>query len=132
MSFFDKITEMNPFKKKEDFSFAPLDEAHHDPVPNLEHAPQFESGQFAHAQEPQHDPRMQMPFGETLRQPKVAAMYGHEEPPFHAQKEHNPLQKDLELISSKLDYLKASLESINQRLVNLEHMNRQQIENKKW
>ncbi len=32
----------------------------------------------------------------------------------------NMLEKELEIISSKLDYLKAALESINQRLANLE------------
>jgi hypothetical protein len=35
-----------------------------------------------------------------------------------------PVSKDLELISAKLDALKASLDSVNQRLVNLERIAR--------
>ncbi len=80
------------------------------------------------------DHRMNMPLGENIRQAKISAMYGNEESHYSdaPAQSHNPLQKDLELISSKLDYLKASLDAINQRLVNLEHLAKQEIDSKKW
>ena len=45
---------------------------------------------------------------------------------------HNPLKHDFELLSSKLDYLKASIEAVNQRLANLENLVRQEQEKRKW
>jgi len=134
MGFLDSF---NVFKKKEDFILPPLDsqqqfqpqqqpESLH---PELSAGHNFESGQFAASPPPQQMPlddhRMNLPLGENIRQSRVSAMYGGE----HESETHelrvNPLQKDLELISSKLDYLRASLDAINQRLVNIEHMARQ-------
>jgi hypothetical protein len=130
MSFFDNI---NPFKKKDEFGFAPLDNP---PVeqqpPNLDQGHNFDTGNFAAAAPPQmEDHRMTMPLGESIRQQRTAAMYGETHEPYH-EPEVNPLKKDLELISAKLDYLRASLDAVNQRLVNLEHVTRQQMESRKW
>jgi hypothetical protein len=140
MSFFDNI---NPFRKKEDFNFdsgnqgANMDFAQ----PNLDESHTFESGQFApHPPQPsqpmpQDDHRMTMPLGENIRQQRTQSMYGggdeqapEQRYPSQLQPQHNPLQKELELISSKLDYLKASLDAINQRLVNLEHLSKEEME----
>jgi hypothetical protein len=135
MSFFDSI---NPFRKKEEFNFdsGPSGSNMDFAQPNLDEGHNFDSGQFApHPPQPmpQDDHRMTMPLGENIRQQRVQTMYGgneHSEPryPEPAQTQHNPLQKELELISSKLDYLKASLDAINQRLVNLEHLSKEEME----
>jgi hypothetical protein len=133
MSFFDNI---NPFRKKEEFNF---DSGNHGSnmdfaQPNLDEGHNFESGQFApHPPQPlpQDDHRMTMPLGENIRQQRTQAMYGGDESSesrYPNQIQHNPLQKELELISSKLDYLKASLDAINQRLVNLEHLSKEEME----
>ncbi len=43
------------------------------------------------------------------------------------------MSKDIEVISSKIDALRASLDSVNQRLINVEHMLREDKESKyKW
>ncbi|MEM2138723.1 MAG: hypothetical protein QXM96_01060, partial [Candidatus Woesearchaeota archaeon] len=89
-------------------------------IPNSGFSPMSSQQQ---SQQQSFDNRMRMPLGENIRQEK---MHSYDEPQI-IQKE-NPLEKDLELISAKLDYLKASLESINQRLANLEHMARQESE----
>ncbi len=135
MGFFDGI---NPFKKKDDFSLPPI-EGYNDSTPNFSHenTPNFGDG-LNHDPVDGHsdatfttpDPRMNMPLGENIRQQRMEAVHGQGE--FHEVQQHNPLQKDLELISSKLDYLKASLEAINQRLANLEHMSRNQENQKRW
>ena len=72
---------------------------------------------------PMEDHRMRMPLGESIRQQRIAAM--HEAQPLE---EPSTLKKDLELISSKLDYLKASLDAVNQRIINLESLTRQEME----
>jgi hypothetical protein len=151
MSFLDNLSNLNPFRKKEDFGFPPLNEGNNNDFsphnfeqgpnldmgqPNLEQGPNFNPGNFSanppNGQMPLDDHRMTMPLGDTIRQTKISAMYGNEDTPVREVRDHNPLQKDLELISSKLDYLKASLDAINQRLVNLEHMTKQEMENKRW
>ncbi len=154
MSFLDTLNNLNPFKKKDEFSFSSLDQQNHDlghpnfqqgnnmdfAQPNLDSSPDFNSGSFSanppNSQMPMDDHRMTMPLGESVRQTRISAMYGNDQSPheIHETRDHNPLQKDLELISSKLDYLKASLDAINQRLVNLEHLARQDNENnnRRW
>ena len=69
---------------------------------------------------------MSMPLGESIRQQKYGSEFSS------PSQQENPMKKDLDLISSKLDYLKASIEAINQRLVNLEHLVRQEQQNKRW
>jgi hypothetical protein len=137
MGFFDNL---NPFKKKDEFSLSPLDNPAlppaqgygHDEMPNfgdgLSHDPMDGHSQPTFAAP---DPRMNMPLGESIRQQRMETMHGNPDG-YHEPPAHNPLQKDLELISSKLDYLKASLEAINQRIANLEHMARNQEGQKKW
>ncbi|MCM2325493.1 MAG: hypothetical protein NDI94_03455 [Candidatus Woesearchaeota archaeon] len=146
MGFFDNI---NPFKKKDDFGFPPIN---NNPVNNnnflngnnlglgneqpnfgdgLPHNPLDSHSIPSFEQQPTSDPRMNMPMGESLRQGRGEGQHPSEYPEFMDQR-HNPLQKDLELISSKLDYLKASLEAINQRLANIEHMSRNQGQDKRW
>ncbi|MFH2021415.1 MAG: hypothetical protein ABIJ34_08445 [archaeon] len=149
MGFFDKF---NPFKKDEG-PVLPFDT---NPAPSQEHnygigEHNFEPHNFdtpPQANNPnmgndiftpsptehgaQDDPRMRMPLGESVKLGK----YGNEQVDEYSgnsqQESKNPLQKDLDLISSKLDYLKASLEAINQRLVNLEHIVKQEQQNRKW
>jgi hypothetical protein len=135
MGFFDNI---NPFKKKDDFGLLPMDNLG-DSTPSYSHesTPNFGDG-LGHDPVDGHsdatftapDPKMNMPLGENVRQQRIEAMHGQND--YHEPVQSNPLQKDLELISSKLDYLKASLEAINQRLANLEHMSRNQENQKKW
>lgn len=157
MGFFDKF---NPFKKDDGFgdlglppldsnqgmSGAPMDSTAGlgappmDPnssmspsTPGLgQPSPNLSAG-FGQP-EPMDDHRMNMPMGESLRQNNVNDMHSFNPAPVQHPKVHdnNPLQKDLELISSKLDYLKASLEAINQRLANLEHLARQEQDKGKW
>lgn len=139
MSILDTLGSINPFKKKDDFGFPPIDSG---PGIEMGHQnldqPSFDPGQFsARAPPPEthdalDDHRMTMPLGESVRQQRVSAMYGNEGRDPYQEVRENPLQKDLELISSKLDYLKASLDAINQRLVNLEHLAKQEMETKRW
>jgi len=85
--------------------------------------------------QPLDDHRMKMPLGESVRQSGLDSMNNvHNPPPTPHPQAHdpNPLQKDMEILSSKLDYLKASLESINQRLANLEHLARKEQDKPKW
>jgi len=85
--------------------------------------------------QPLDDHRMKMPLGESVRQSGLDSMNNmHNPPPTPHPQAHdpNPLQKDMEILSSKLDYLKASLESINQRLANLEHIARKEQDKPKW
>ena len=144
MGFFDNI---NPFKKKDDFGFPPLDNNNinnnqfsHNNLgigneqanfgDGLPHNPMGDhQGTSSFSTENTPDPRMNMPMGESLRQNRVEGMHGSSFPEYNETKT-TPLQKDLELISAKLDYLKASLEAINQRLANLEHMNKSS--EKRW
>jgi len=151
MGFFDKI---NPFKKNNDFlNNDPLakDPLHHDfskgheldplhsPTPGTHHDPLHQTqdplhsnplGKSSHLDagpsSPQQldDPRMTMPLGQSMRQKRIEAMHSdYNEPAFD-----ESLKKDFELISSKLDYLKATLESINQRLANLEQIARREMD----
>lgn len=73
---------------------------------------------------PQPDSSISMPLGDNLNQ--------RPQPTPFPQNNQNPLKHDFELISSKLDYLKASIEAVNQRLANIEHLVRQEQDNKKW
>ena len=145
MSILDALGAINPFKKKEEFSFPPIDSGPgHDlsphnfeqnqgmshEMPSLHQDPHYGPGM--ESQSALDDHRMTMPLGDNIRQQRMSSMHGEEEE-YHEQKSMpNPLHKELELISSKLDYLKASLDAVNQRLVNLEHMTRQEMEGKKW
>src|SRR3989338_5954006 len=131
MGIFDSI---NPFRKKDELALPPLDSMGGNDTFNP--SSQEYGGPPSMSQpEPMDDPRMRMPLGENIRQGRMEAMYGSDDgyqptsPGFHGP---NPLQKELDLISSKLDYLKAGMEAINQRLANLEHMARQEQEKKKW
>ncbi len=136
MSFFDSI---NPFKKKDEFSFDSGSSGNNTDFshPNIDSGHNFDPGSFAANPPqplPQDDHRMTMPLGENIRQKRVQAIYGGDEGtepryPEQLAVQHNPLQKELELISSKLDYLKASLDAVNQRLVNLEHLTKHEMEN---
>lgn len=148
MSFIDKLM----FWKKED-PFPPLgaDGLPHDGLPPLEtpsSTPNFDPtplgssapafGALNEQQQPgtpggiEHDLRMQpvrypqsSPYSQSPQYPQSAPY------PQDAQKpaeQDNLLAKELEIISSKLDFLKASLENINQRLANMERVNQQQ----KW
>lgn len=149
MGFFDKI---NPFKKKDDLGLPPIDSSMglgQSPMnPNAMNDTNFSQSQPSHlsnppnlndnsqnwnqpVQEPINDHRMNMPLGENLRQSTSDNMHDNS----HHRETHvqsNPLQKDLELISSKLDYLKASLEAVNQRIANIEHLARQDQDKKRW
>jgi hypothetical protein len=148
MGFFDKF---NPFKKPEEFGFSGEPGPASGPAPGQNYGlgdhnfepHNFEGGNFdaggghPHGEDifthspgsphPQNDPRMTMPLGESIRQQN----YGNPEYG-QPQQQENPLKKDMDLISSKLDYLKASIEAINQRLVNLEHLVRTEQQNKRW
>ncbi len=73
------------------------------------------------------------------RQPVMPAMPQQPQPDFQSHPLHgtvnpneNPLQKDFEILSSKLDYLKASIEAVNQRLANLEHLVKQEQDKRRW
>ena len=144
MGLFDSI---NPFKKKDDLGLPPLDQdpnlamksgnESHDlgigqqPLPTTPAMPATPSAPSMGQQQPMDDHRMNMPLGDSLRQERIGAMHGSSD--IHEIKQqHNPMQKELELISSKLDYLRASLEAINHRLETLEHLTKQELENKKW
>jgi len=89
---------------------------------------------------PLDDHRMDMPIGDSLNQNRhdpynVEHDYNNYAPNRYSRQNEseNPLKKDIELISSKLDYLKASLEAINQRIANLEHLTKQEMNNnKRW
>jgi len=161
MSFLDALSHLNPLKKKDDLGL-PIDDSGYenpfnkplggnDPLANPlsgHHEPLGPSGEqnmhnpdhgmnhdnFGHDL-PQDDPRMGMPLGDSLRKPQENNSYEIHDEGFqtkHDRNKHNPLEKDLELISSKLDYLKASLEAVNQRLANLEQMTKHDIEQRKW
>jgi hypothetical protein len=157
MSIFDNL---NPFKKKEELSFPSLDSGPQESPqfqphtfeennntglgqhefgmhePGTDHdfnAPSFRAPAPEMPMQQQRDNRMTMPLGETVRQQRSAEAENNEQGDTYGQPiRHNPMQKDLDLISSKLDYLKASLDAINQRLVNIEHLAKQESENKKW
>ena len=151
MGIFDSI---NPFKKKDEFGLPPLDSSaglgtidtgmHVEPQHNVsagnfvtpsETQFSFQQPQMEQPQQemPQDDSRMRMPLGESVRSARynTATAEEHQPAEYHRD-EYNPLKKELELISSKLDYLKASIEAVNQRLVNLEHLARQEMDKKKW
>ncbi len=143
MGLFDSI---NPFKKKDDLGLPPLDQD-----PNLTMKSGNENHDLGIGQQPlpttpgmtppappHHDPnqpqalddhRMKMPLGDSLRQGRMEAMHGSN---IHELQQGNPMQKELELISSKLDYLRASLDAVNHRLESLEHLTKQELENRKW
>ena len=76
------------------------------------------------------DHRMSMPLGQSINSTPQSP---HSAFPI---KNENPLKQDFELLSSKLDYLKASIEAVNQRLANIENLVRQDQNNqnnsKKW
>jgi hypothetical protein len=148
MGFFDKF---NPFKKNDglgDLGLPPFEanaglgappmgpNASMSPsMPTLGGEPAQNLTSGFNQPEPMNDHRMNMPMGESLKQNNVNDMHSYTPSPISQPKpevNHNPLQKDLELISSKLDYLKASLEAINQRLANLEHLARQEQDKGKW
>ncbi|MBT3463985.1 hypothetical protein HN789_02840 [archaeon] len=138
MGIFDK------FKKKDDFAFptgnsnsnAGLGEPPIDSHSSLDQ-PAGSSDIFtAPVQVPSSqptDPRMSMPLGESV-QPSLGAQTQSQGMSQHATQPHssNPIKQDFELISSKLDYLKASIEAINQRLANIEHLVKQEQDKKKW
>jgi hypothetical protein len=151
MSFLDTLSGMNPFKKKDDFAFPPMDNSQQDfSQPGLDNNSQFGNPQqfdnshmnqgnydfqqpHQQSQQPLNDQRMTMPLGENIRQGRVSGMYGEDSAhEVHESRDHNPMQKDMDLLSSKLDYLRLSLDSINQRLANLEHLVRSEMEKKKW
>ncbi len=143
MGLFDGI---NIFKKKEDLGLPPLDKdpnlamnsgnESHDlgigqkPLPTTPGMPATPSAPGMGQQQPMDDHRMNMPLGDSLRQDQIGAM--HDSNIHEVRQQHNPMQKELELISSKLDYLRASLEAVNHRLETLEQMTKQELENKKW
>ena len=74
------------------------------------------------------EPRMPetppQPFGqEQTNYPNVTPPPGTPPPQsFQAPQQEDIASKNMEIISSKLDFLKASLENINQRLTNLENI----------
>ncbi len=71
----------------------------------------------------EHDLRMQpaQSFGQNPGYPDRQPRHNYPE----SKDPENLLAKELEIISTKLDYLKASLENINQRLSNLERSSNQ-------
>ncbi len=75
--------------------------------PGVSTPPQFQQQQF------QQQPRQQQQFQQQPRQ---------QQPQQYPQQQTS--SKDLELISAKLDALKSSLDSMNQRLANLERLAR--------
>ena len=142
MGIFDKI---NPFKRKDDLGLPPIESNYGLGTPPMDSHTGLNSDQnlpspLPHEnsqplqQQPLDDHRMTMPLGENIRQGRVEAMHNQNNPHEHLEssRPHNPLQKDLEIISSKLDYLKASMEAINQRLANLEHLARNEHGKKGW
>ncbi|MEK6916819.1 MAG: hypothetical protein AABW92_03670 [Nanoarchaeota archaeon] len=141
MGIFDNI---NPFKKRDELALPPLDGGlNNDPLsrsPGIDQNfdtpdPNFDTPSFSDINsepQPMDDPRMRMPLGDNIRQGRMEAMHGDSGYNEIRENRPNPLQKDLDLISSKLDYLKAGIEAVNQRLANLENLTRQEQEKKKW
>lgn len=134
MGFFDNFKS----KKKDDFGFNPNSGGIGEPPidshstidsmgeSNIFTSPNSQSDSNYGESQPL-DPRMSMPLGESMNSRQNPIQ--HSSFPNNNQ---NPLKQDFELISSKLDYLKASIEAVNQRLANLEHLVRQEQERKKW
>ena len=133
------LDRLNIFGKKEDdlsFLDTPLDSPAQNPAldpndPGFHDSPKNPSFQ-PYNEQPQDDHRMRMPLGDSLRQQQNYGYNDQHAHPFNTNPNENPLKKELELISSKLDYLKASLEAVNQKLSNLEHHTRQEMEGKRW
>ncbi|MBN2422910.1 hypothetical protein JXB41_06800 [Candidatus Woesearchaeota archaeon] len=148
MAFLDKVQF---WKKKDDFNDSsmpqlsePLTPIHEPALPKEEEFPSFES---VHG-----FPENKTPMGAPLSSPADAmgaqnqstgayappnaAHYTEEDdPPAYGKNQPpgNLLQKELEIISTKLDYLKATLENISQRLANLERESSSADENKyRW
>ncbi|MFH0876259.1 MAG: hypothetical protein V1859_10060 [archaeon] len=68
-----------------------------------------------------------------MQQPQQGIYEEYSPPPQQLRKQDNLLEKDLEIISMKLDYLKATLENISQRLANIERKeNSHQGSDYKW
>jgi len=140
MGFFDNFKS----KKKDDFGFTPTTGAGLGEPPIDSHSTlnTGESNVFTSPSSPtsqpntglgQHQPldhRMSMPLGDSLNQPHSGL--NSEAPTQFQPNNQNPIKQDFELLSSKLDYLKASIEAVNQRLANIEHLVRQEQEKKKW
>jgi hypothetical protein len=135
MGFFDKI----PFLKKDDGfgkdelalpPLEPMTQNNPSNYPGDETFPQqilpnFQNPQMMGQEEYAPDPRPSMPMGQALRTPSTypnPSYEVHESDRLPASQ--NLISKELEIISSKLDYLRVSLENINQRLANLEKVAR--------
>jgi hypothetical protein len=76
---------------------------------------------------------------ETITDPRVASQFNQEnrpnrslEPsPLQRYSGGSPMEKDLELLSSKLDAIKALVDNMNQRLENIERMQKES-QYKRW
>lgn len=137
MGFFDNFKS----KKKDDFDFNSGTEAGLGEPPIDSHSTidsMGDSNVFTSPADPNYgqpaalDPRMTMPLGESLSSRQNPIQQSFPQNNNNNNNNQNPLKQDFELISSKLDYLKASIEAVNQRLANLEHLVRQEQDKKKW
>ena len=108
------LDKMMFWKRKDEFESIGLGEKGPMPSMDLGLSPEFGSADFGQAPYPS-TPSAQPPF---QQQPPFRAQF---QPPFAQQMPQDyTTNKNLEVISSKLDALRASLDSINQRLANIE------------
>ncbi len=128
---FDKLMF---WKKKDDLALPPVDKIMgnnsspglpEDPNFGTSSAHGFESNNMLPDLNSGNDPMQQSSFGSSpisqFTSHDVAAPPSFQEHAPQLQDSRNDLlQKDMEIISAKLDYLKATLEHINQRLANIE------------
>lgn len=137
MGFLDKLPF---FKKKDDFGDLNLG----DKTPGL--GPDFGAPDLSmNSQDPfvsKDAPSSPDPLG--LTPPSAQPSFQQQPPQFQqpaqpqfqqqqpAQQQFSATDKDLEIISSKLDALRAGIESINQRLANIEQMARGEQEKRKY
>lgn len=133
MGFLDKLMF---WKKKDEFENIGLGEKGTPTGLDLGLGPDLgagtDLGQGLSMQPPGSQPSMQQP---SLQQPPQQPSFSAPNMQPQAQNQDYTTNKNLEVISSKLDALRASLDSINQRLANLERIaggEEQQRYRKKW
>jgi len=136
MSIFSKLMF---WKKKDEFADFGLGDKGAVPGMNLGLGPELGAGA-----ELTQGTEMQPSLGMPMQQPPIqqpAPFQAPAQPPFQSpaqpqmQGQEYTNSKNLEVISSKLDALRASLDSINQRLANIENIARSEEEQrykKRW
>ena len=122
MSFFNKLAF---WKKEDDFDFDKMadQELHHQPLtdPPIQDNLGLESSDPNFQQpQPAHDPFASPP--PTSPPPDHFNQQQHSSSPSSGSFSSQPMQnKDMELLNSKLDTIKALLASLDQRMANIEH-----------